>query len=241
MSDQLTGFIKHVGNINNTGKNVVVVFMQIPTDLTHALIIDTDALPDHINDALRKLVESADAQQAEVLADVLARRIMPDGSNLSMLQWFHEHNRLQKIPISNVSMTPKKGVSWPLSEVISALNALKENQPDTLEDLSPEERAIALSKMQKFNMHASNILDDNRTDKTDEAISLLKQAELLESDVQSMRIKAYKLAPHLTKQLNASKNKLEELVTSASKVTDSLVNSTAVADTKPKRSRKKST
>jgi formylmethanofuran dehydrogenase subunit E len=59
--------MKDIMNIklNNTGKNVVVVFMQLPDDPAHALVIDTDALPDMYNESLRKVVESTEGQQAK--------------------------------------------------------------------------------------------------------------------------------------------------------------------------------
>ena len=40
------GMYKHVGQLLNTGKNVVVVYMQLPNDPDHAVVIDTDSLPD---------------------------------------------------------------------------------------------------------------------------------------------------------------------------------------------------
>jgi hypothetical protein len=54
--------MKHIGQMENTGKQVVVVFMSLPGDDEHALVIDTDALPDQYNEALRKIVESVAEQ-----------------------------------------------------------------------------------------------------------------------------------------------------------------------------------
>lgn len=220
------GMLKHTGILNNTGKNVVVVFMALPEDADHALVVDTDALPDMYNEALRKVVESVEAQQAKNLADVLARRMAPDGSNMTMLQKFHAANRLMKTPVHNVTMTPKKGVRWPLSEVLQAMNA-DTSAPQTFDDLDPETKAAIASEVKKFNMHAHNAEGETVSGVKGEAKALLEMAQLLESDAQSKREQAYRMDPTL-RPVRMSMN---------TQVTDSI---TAMADTtiKPTKTRK---
>jgi len=203
MSD-MTGMIKHVGMLNNTGKNVVVVYMQLPGDPNHALVVDTDALPDNYNDSLRRVVESTEGQQSQNLADVLARRMSPDGSNTTLLNKFHSAGRLQKVPTSLITMTPRKGIRWPLTEVIQAMNVMNESSPDGFDDLDPETRAAVAADLKKFNVHASNMDSEAKSDRKDEAVGLIRQAELLESDAQAMRERAYRMDPGLRK---ASKSK----------------------------------
>ena len=205
MSD-FVGMTKHVGILNNTGKNVVVAFMRLPSDPNHALVIDTDALPDQYNEALRKIVESVEGQQSKDLGEVLGRRISPDGSNVTLLEKFHSANRLEKVPVSLVSMTPRKGIRWPLAQVLQAMDSAKQTEPTGFDDLDPDTRAAVAADLQKFNVHASNIGNESAGVRTDEAIGLLRQAELLESDAQNMRMRAYKmdssLAPKPKKSLN---------------------------------------
>jgi len=198
MSD-MTGMIKHVGMLNNTGKNVVVVYMQLPGDPNHALVVDTDALPDNYNDSLRRVVESTEGQQSQNLAEVLARRMSPDGSNTTLLNKFHSAGRLQKVPTSLITMTPRKGVRWPLTEVLQAMEAIKETTPDGFDDLDPETRAAVAADLKKFNVHANNIQGEATADRKDEAVGLIRQAELLESDAQNMRERAYRMDPSLRK------------------------------------------
>lgn len=200
MSD-FTGMVKHVGILTNTGKNVVVVYMQLPGDPNHALVVDTDALPDNYNESLRKVVESTEGQQSENLADVLARRMSPDGSNTTLLVKFHQSGRLQKVPTSLVTMTPRRGVRWPLTEVIQAMDSMKQTQPDGFDDLDPETRAALAADLKKFNVHANNIDGEARADRKDEAVGLLRQAELLESDAQNIRERAYRMDPSLKPKL----------------------------------------
>ena len=48
------GMLRHVGVVNNTGKNVAVVFMSLPGDESNCLVVDMDALPDIFQDSMRK-------------------------------------------------------------------------------------------------------------------------------------------------------------------------------------------
>lgn len=191
------GMLKHTGQLNNTGKNVVVVFMQLPEDEDHALVIDTDALPDMFNESLRRIVESTEAQQAKNLADVLARRMSPDGSGTTMLQKFHQANRLMKTPVSNVTMVPRKGVRWPLQEVIGALNQNQDSLPQGFDDLDPETKAAVAAEVKKFNVHASNQEGETISGRKGDAAALLEMAKLLEADAQGKREQAYRMDPSL--------------------------------------------
>lgn len=192
--------IRHTGVLNNTGKNVVVAFMSLPEDPEHALVIDTDALPDSFNESLRKIVESVDGQQAQNLADVLARRISPDGSNTTMLQKLHGAGRLQKVNIDMVTMTPRKGLNWPLRQVLEAMKQQDQTTPAQLDDLDPETRAQVISEMGKFNVHASNMEGTTASGQKAEAAGLLRMAEMLEADASAKRQQAYRIDPSLNKK-----------------------------------------
>ena len=77
------------------------------------------------------LIESEGAQQANELADVLAVRKFPDGSN--MLEWLHSRGSLKKVPTNLVLMTPDTKSSIQLDE----LNILIADQKGlTLEQLA---------------------------------------------------------------------------------------------------------
>lgn len=191
------GLTKHVGVLNNTGKNVVVVYMSLPGDENHALVVDVDALPDSYNDSLRRILESDEGQQAKDLAEVLGRRMSPDGSNLTLLNKFHSAGRLQKVPVELVTMTPRKGLRWPLRDIINAMKEQKQNEPLGFDDLDPETRAAVAADLRKFNVHASNISDENASNQKEQALSLIRQAELLEADAQNIRMRAIKLDPNL--------------------------------------------
>ena len=192
--------IRHTGILNNTGKNVVVAFMSLPEDPEYALVIDTDALPDSFNESLRKIVESIDGQNAQNLADVLARRMAPDGSNTTMLQKMHGAGRLQRVSIDQVTMTPRRGINWPLRQVLEAMKQQEQTAPANLDDLDPETRAQVISEMGKFNVHATNMEGTTAEGQKAEAAGLLRMAEMLESDAMAKRQQAYRIDPSLNKK-----------------------------------------
>lgn len=193
----MENMIKHTGVLANTGKNVVVVFMSLPEEPDYALVIDTDALPDQYNEALRKIVESSDGQNAANLADILARRMSPDGSNLTLLQKFHSSGRLQKVPVDLVTMTPRKGINWPLRDILEAMKVNKSEDPINFDDLDPETRAAVAAEVGKFNVHAKNFEGETASGKKAEAANLIRMAELLEADASSKRQQAYAIDPSL--------------------------------------------
>lgn len=191
------GMLKHTGLLNNTGKNVVVVFMQLPEDPHHALVIDTDALPDQFNESLRRVVESTEAQQSKNLAEVLARRMSPDGSNTTLLQKFHAAGRLMKTPVTNVTMIPRRGVRWPLTDVIAAMEQTASDVPEGFDELDPETKAEIAANLKKFNVHAINQEGESAAGVKAQAVNLLEMARMLELDAQSKREQAYALDPDL--------------------------------------------
>jgi hypothetical protein len=88
------------------------------------------------------IVESDSGQQSNEIADVLAVRKFPDGSN--MLAFLHTNGYLKKVPTSGVLVTPEPKTSIQLDE----LNQLIATQKGvTVDDLSSsgsvEEKEIA--------------------------------------------------------------------------------------------------
>ena len=152
----IEGMMKHTGILTNTGKNVVVVFMSLPNDDDHCLVVDTDALPDMLNHSMRKVVESVEAQQVKNLADILARTMSPDGSNTTLLQKFHISHCLQKVPVDMVTMTPKRGINWPLRNILNDMKKIEEHKQAATEDLSdldPEARAQITAEIGRYNVY----------------------------------------------------------------------------------------
>jgi hypothetical protein len=189
--------LKHIGMLENTGKNVLVVFMSLPGDDNNALVIDTDALPDQYNEALRRIVESTEGQESRDLADILGRRPSPDGSGMTMLQKLHASQRLMKVPVDLVHMTPRRGMKFPLRQIIEAMKQAQSQAPVELEDLDPATRAAVIAEMGKFNVHQNNRSGETAEGKMLEARNLIQEAELLEADAVNKRARAYAIDPTL--------------------------------------------
>ena len=123
--------MKHIGKMKNNGAKIVIVYRTLPGDPYHALVIGTQALMDSYHDSLMSLLDSDSAQQADELADIMAVRRFPDGSN--MLHYAHTNGLLKKVPTNGVLITPDNKTSIPLDE----LNVIIAQQKGiTLENLS---------------------------------------------------------------------------------------------------------
>jgi len=107
--------MKHVGRMKNNGAKIAVAYRTLPGDSGSALVIGTGNLPESWHDTLMSLIQDPSGQQANELADLLAVRRFPDGSNV--LQSLHTHGHLKKVPTNLVLMTPTTQMSVLLSEL----------------------------------------------------------------------------------------------------------------------------
>lgn len=101
--------------MKNNGARVVIAYRTIPGDAHSALVIGTGSLMDSYHDSLMSLLESDSGQQSDELADLMAVRRFPDGSN--MLQYVHANGLMKKVPTSGVLVTPDNKTSVPLDEL----------------------------------------------------------------------------------------------------------------------------
>jgi hypothetical protein len=179
--------MRHIGKIASTDQRCVVAFMQLPDKPDHALVILTDPLPPRYQQALMSILESNEGQADETLANVLARRIMPD-TGKTVLVTLHERGYLQPMPVSNVLMLPRPNMPFPLEQILQGMNRIV-----------PQSDAprYADAAMQKFNPHTSNQKADAIEQSTRIASNLLIEAEMLEATAEKKRKDAYALAPHL--------------------------------------------
>ena len=200
------GMLRHVGVINNTGKNVAVVFMTLPDDDQNCLVVDMDALPEIFQQSVKKIIESNEAQQTQNLGDVLGRRMSPDGSNTTVLMKLHQAGRLQKLPVELISLVPRRGVTWPLRDVLAAMKEREQPQVSN-SDLDPDQATIAQEEVTKFNAFANNIEATASEGTMSQARDLIRMAEMLEADAAQRRSRAYQLAPELAPKAPAKAKK----------------------------------
>jgi hypothetical protein len=101
--------------MKNNGARVAVVYRTLPGDPYSALVVGTNALDESYHNALISVIEDPSGQQANELADILAVRNFPDGSN--MLVYLHTGGHLKKVPTNNVLITPSPNQSIQLDEL----------------------------------------------------------------------------------------------------------------------------
>lgn len=188
--------MKHVGKMKNNGAKLAVVFRTLPGEATSALVCGTNALPDAFHDSLMSLIESDSGQQANELADVLAVRRFPDGSN--MLEFLHRNGLLTKVATNMVTMVFDNKNQITLSE----LNQLVADQKGiTIDQLAitesseqPETPATKESVKTKW--------DKAREDKTKatEAVVDTAPLDLSPAEMRSRADALYKEAARLRKE-----------------------------------------
>ncbi len=190
--------LKHVGSLVNTGKRIAVVFLQIPNKETHALYVDTDALPDRFHDALMKVLSLPEAQQAQNLGEVLARRLMPD-TGRNMLEEFHINGMLESTPVTNIYLVPRPNNRVLLSDVLVAMGKSIEINSNKVEEnsLKEETQPENYNASSRESFYNDNKKIDNFEENIGVAKNLLAQAELLYAEAESMKAKAFEIAPSL--------------------------------------------
>lgn len=205
--------MKHVGKMKNNGAKIVIAYRTLPGDPHSALVIGTQSLTDSYHDSLMSLVESDMGQQADELADVMAVRRFPDGSN--MLHYIHANGFLKKVPTNLVLVTPDPKSSVQLDELNNliaqqrgiTLNelAIKDGSNTVVPTLSPDGRQVAP--------------EDEVTTKVAETVSVeAENFDLTPSEMRSRADALYKEAARLRREADAidppkSKKSVKETTT----------------------------
>lgn len=97
--------LKHIGRMtNNKNTKVLVAFRTLPGEANMALVIPVANLSDSYHDAIMKVVEEDQAQEAFEFGEILFTRSFPDGR--PMLQALRADDVLRKVPTDQVEMTP---------------------------------------------------------------------------------------------------------------------------------------
>lgn len=194
----MANLMKHVGKFGE--KPCVVVFREVPNEPENCLIVESNSLIDQKHDDLMNVVQSAEAQESNNIADVLSRRQFTDGSN--MLNDLHFSKKLQKVSVDLVFLTPTPSDKISLKEVNTEINKLEGGYtPPKTDPVSVDTQPISES--------AEAVAPDASV-----AESLLVQAELLEQDAkallddaESKKSEAYKLDPSLKPKKSSTKKK----------------------------------
>lgn len=186
--------MKHVGKMKNNGAKIAIVYRTLPDDPYSALVVGTGNLGDSYHDALINLIQDPSGQSAYELAEILAVRSFPDGSNI--LQWLHSRGQLKKVPTKDVLVTPTPQDSIPLDE----LNVIiAEQRGVSLEELSVTDGKRSDKVTSKVERPAQTNDVEPSTENMS-AADLRSKADLLFKQAQQLRRKADELDPPKRKE-----------------------------------------
>ena len=195
--------------MKNNSARVVIVYRTLPGDPHSALVVGTQGLGDSYHDTLMTIVESESGQQANELADVLAVRRFPDGSN--MLGYLHGNGHLIKVKTALVNVTPDSQTTIPLNE----LNELVAKQKGvSIEDLAVNDGSQQTKDKKK--REAKKIVTEDETPKVTETFEmspaeLRSRADALFKQAQVLRKQADELDPP-KKKATTARAKVEKVV-----------------------------
>ena len=199
----MSQIMKHVGKYGE--KPCLVIFRELPDEPENCLIVQTSNLNERQHQDLMDVVQSPEAQEAHDISQVLGRRQFSDGGTI--LSELHYNKKLQKVPVSQVSLTPLPSHSMPLAEVNAEIRKLEggyvppKNDPSHLQEGAVLETDPTLNEQRIVEGETST---DNGTDPKAIAQNLMAQAELLKADAHALvqdadakLAEAYKLDPTL--------------------------------------------
>lgn len=187
--------VKHVGQVGS-GTKVLVAMRTLPGDPLHALVIPTATLKQTYHDELDSLVMTEQAQQSYEFASLLNVRKFSDGS--TMLPSLHAKGHLQKVPTSEITMTPATAKdSWlkldELNKIIAEQRGVGIDELAVTESGEPGKTAPAPVSTANEAPADQNVLSDE-----DLAAQYRAQADALYKEVQTLRKQADDLAPKKT-------------------------------------------
>jgi hypothetical protein len=187
--------MKHVGKMKNNGAKVIIAYRTIPGDPLSALVVGTGNLGDTYHDSIMSLLQDDSTQQANELADILAVRRFPDGSN--MLEWLHTRGHLKKVPTNGVIVTPTPQSSVPLDELN---NLIAEQKGVALEDLAINDGSGKPAK--KVAKKDSAVNESTEVEGTEDLTpaQLRSKADALFKQAQQLRKQADELDPPKSKK-----------------------------------------
>jgi hypothetical protein len=194
--------MKHVGKMKNNGARIAVAYRTLPGDSGSALVIGTGSLPESWHDTLMSVIQDPSGQQANELADILAVRKFPDGSNI--LTSLHSNGHLKKVPTSLVLMTPtgNPNVTVPLSELNQII---AEQRGCSVDDLAIRDGSVNDNPKtnKKVNEEIDGVVD--QTKPRDDATRTTSSSVNYEAPEPTIEVPAEELSPT---QLRSKADKL---------------------------------
>lgn len=178
-------FIKHVGQVDATGKKCVVVFREIPGEQNSCLVVETETLPQLYHDGLISAVEGDSAQEDMDFFKYAARSTFHDGR--PMLEAMHASGWLKKYPTTSITMMPTRDLQIRLSDLNAQLAQVGDASKTTSGDIS--QPLVEESK-------PAGVLSDDQI-----ANQMRSQAAFFRKEAERLYAEAEALDPQTTKAI----------------------------------------
>tara|TARA_B100001057_G_scaffold354007_1_gene355916 strand:- start:1731 stop:2366 length:636 start_codon:yes stop_codon:yes gene_type:complete len=196
----MADIMKHVAEWQD--RKCLVLFREVPGEPENALVVMSGELGPTQHDELIKEVDSPEAQNNNNLADVLNGRNFSDGR--IMLKALHEDKMITKVPVSEIVMLPTVKDRVPLADLNSAIAEIEEGQEADKPQLADTSEIDAMNQVER----PRALSEREQEEQLEIAEGLLRQADLIESDIEnvtqqmmadanSKREEAYARAPEL--------------------------------------------
>lgn len=199
----MTSIMKHVGKHGE--KPCVIIMRELPDEPENCLIVLTGSLAERQHQDLMDVIQSAEAQEANDLSQVLGRRQFSSGGII--LNELHYSKKIQKMPVSQVTMTPVPNQTVSLAELNAEIRKIEGGYTPPKTDPSHLKEGAVLetdSTLNQQRIAQGETATDNGSDPAQIAKGLIMQAELMRADADALAqdaeaklTKAYKLDPSL--------------------------------------------
>lgn len=191
--------MKHVGSYGN--RPCVVLFREVPDEPENCLIVETGALDPQMHDDLMMHVQSAEAQEAHDISQVLARKQFSDGTNA--LNGLHFQKLIKKVPVTQVALTPIPGQQIQLVDVNAEIRKIESRAENT--NTNPDRLATAETRVTTENVEGTPANESAEApSELSIAQSLVAQGQLMMDDAKALMAdaeaklaEAYALDPSL--------------------------------------------
>jgi len=184
----MPNFIKHVGQVDSTGRKCVVVFREVPDEPSSCLVVETEQLSPTYHDSLMEAVESITGQEDMDFYKYASRSVFPDGRN--MLEGLHLSGWLRKVATSEVTMLPTPEVKIKLNDLNSQLAQLNNAGKTSSSDIS---QSSTSNDVQESN--SAGTLSDSQI-----ANQMRGQAAFFRQEAERLYKEAEALDPQTTKE-----------------------------------------
>jgi hypothetical protein len=176
----MPNFIKHVGQVDATGKKCVVVFREVPEEQNSCLVVETERLSPTYHDSLMEAVESITGQEDMDFYKFASRSIFPDGRN--MLEAMHLSGWLRKVSTTGVTMLPTPDTKIKLSDLNTQISQLNDASKTTSSSVGQSTQATASESNPAGTLSDGQIANQMRS----QAAFFKKEAERLNAEAEAM-------------------------------------------------------